>query len=116
MTTPGKLKITIKINEFADDVQVNENNWKSFVIDCDGTQVSITVKPKVFKKVEQAKENYPMWVGACSFTVPGGNVDPWGKPPRRDLSSINPTSRYLSASQKSRNPVLKSLHESNIGD
>jgi hypothetical protein len=60
-------------------VQVNENNWKSFVIDCDGTQVSITVKSKVFKKVEQAKENYPMWVGACSSAVPGGNTGKLGE-------------------------------------
>ena len=59
MATPGNLDITIKINEFPDDIQVDENNWKSFVIDCDGTQVSVTVKPKVFKKLEQAQRITP---------------------------------------------------------
>ena len=64
--TPGKLEITIKINEFPADVQTVENNWKSFDLDCDGTVFTVTLKPKVFKKLEQAQENFPMWVGAIA--------------------------------------------------
>ena len=66
MTTPGKLEITIKISEFPADVQTVENGWKSFDLDCDGTVFTVTLKPKVFKKLEQAQENYPMWVGAIA--------------------------------------------------
>ncbi|MGL4497615.1 MAG: hypothetical protein ACRCU2_01015, partial [Planktothrix sp.] len=66
MTTPGKLEITIKINEFPADVETIENNWKSFDLDCDGTVFTVIVKPKVFKKLEQAQESYPMWVGAIA--------------------------------------------------
>jgi hypothetical protein len=60
----GKLEVTIKISEFPTDVQTVENGWKSFDVDCDGKIVSVTLKPKMFKKLEDAKANYPMWVGA----------------------------------------------------
>ncbi|HEY9652393.1 MAG TPA: fertility inhibition FinO-like protein [Coleofasciculaceae cyanobacterium] len=66
MPVPGKLELTIKINEFPADVQTVENGWKQFEIDCDGQLVRIKVKPKVFKKLEQAQENYPMWVAAIA--------------------------------------------------
>ncbi|MBD2044092.1 fertility inhibition FinO-like protein [Coleofasciculus sp. FACHB-64] len=66
MTTSGKLEITIKISEFPTDVKTVENGWKSFEIDCDGRLVSVTVKPKVFKKLEQAQAEYPMWVAAIA--------------------------------------------------
>ncbi|MBD1903611.1 fertility inhibition FinO-like protein [Trichocoleus sp. DQ-A3] len=66
MTTSGKLEITIKISEFPADIKTVENGWKSFEIDCDGRLVSVTVKPKVFKKLEQAQAEYPMWVAAIA--------------------------------------------------
>ena len=66
MTTSGKLEITIKISEFPADVKTVENGWKSIEIDCDGRLVSVTVKPKVFKKLEQAQAEYPMWVAALA--------------------------------------------------
>ncbi|MEW5861444.1 MAG: fertility inhibition FinO-like protein [Cyanobacteriota bacterium] len=66
MPTPGKLELTIKINEMPADVETVENNWKQFDLDCDGQLVRVRVKPKVFKKLEQAQENYPMWVAAIA--------------------------------------------------
>ena len=66
MSIPGKLELTIKINEFPADVQTVENGWKQFDLDCDGKLISVKVKPKVFKKLEQAQENYPMWVAAIA--------------------------------------------------
>ncbi len=66
MATPGKLELTIKINEFPADVQTIENGWKEFELDCEGQLVTIKVKPKVFKKLEQAQADYPMWVAAIA--------------------------------------------------
>ena len=66
MSIPGKLELTIKINEFPADAQTVENGWKQFELDCDGQLISVKVKPKVFKKLEQAQENYPMWVAAIA--------------------------------------------------
>lgn len=65
MTVTGKLEITIKINEMPDAKTV-ENNWKSFEVDCDGRIISVTVKPKVWKKLEDAQANFPMWVAAIA--------------------------------------------------
>ncbi len=35
-------------------------------MDCDGQIFSVTVKPKVFKKLEDAQANYPQWVAAIA--------------------------------------------------
>ena len=64
MAVTGKLELTLKITEFPTDVQTVENNWKQFTVDCDGRIFTITVKPKMFKKLEEAQANYPLWVAA----------------------------------------------------
>jgi hypothetical protein len=66
MPTPGKLELTIKINEMPADVRTVENGWKEFDLDCEGQLVRVKLKPKVFKKLEQAQESYPMWVAAIA--------------------------------------------------
>lgn len=66
MPTSGKLELTIKINEMPDEIRTVENGWKEFDLDCDGQLVRVKVKPKVFKKLEQAQESYPMWVAAIA--------------------------------------------------
>lgn len=66
MPTAGKLELTIKINEMPDDIRTVENGWKEFDLDCDGQLVRVKIKPKVFKKLEQAQESYPMWVAAIA--------------------------------------------------
>jgi hypothetical protein len=66
MPTLGKMELTIKINEFPADVKTVENGWKEFELDCEGQLVKIIVKPKVFKKLEQAQADYPMWVAAIA--------------------------------------------------
>ena len=64
LMTTGKLEVTIKINELPTNVQTNTDNWKIFQLDCDGRVVSVTVKPKIWKKLEDAATNYPQWVAA----------------------------------------------------
>ena len=66
MAVTGKLELTLKITEFPTDVQTVENNWKQFLVDCDGRIFTITVKPKMFKKLEEAQANYPLWVAAIA--------------------------------------------------
>jgi hypothetical protein len=66
MAIQGKLELTIFINELPVDVSVDKDGWKSFDLDCDGKILSVTVKPKVFKKLEDAQANYPQWVAAIA--------------------------------------------------
>ncbi|WP_068820477.1 fertility inhibition FinO-like protein [Phormidesmis priestleyi] len=91
MTVTGKLELTIKINEFPSDVKT-ENNLKTFEIDCDGQIVSVTLKPKMFKKLEDAQANFPMWVAAVAgkmgqptekgFVLAEANIQVFEKKPK----------------------------------
>jgi len=45
---------------------LKKDNWKIFQLDCDGRVVEVTVKPKIWKKLEDAAANYPMWVAAIA--------------------------------------------------
>lgn len=76
MPTVEKLELTLKINEFPKDVQTKENGVKQFDIDTGGQIVSVSLKPKVFKKLEQARENYPMWASAIALA--DGGEDSFG--------------------------------------
>lgn len=75
MAIPGKLEVTIKINQLP-EAKVVENNWRQFEIDCDGKEVTVTVKPKIFKKLEEAQANYPEWVAAITGQI--GEATPTG--------------------------------------
>ena len=65
MPTSGRLEVTIKINELPEAKTV-ENGWQQFYLDCDGRVVMVKVKPKVWKKLTQAQEQYPLWVAAIA--------------------------------------------------
>ena len=66
MAVTGKLEITIKISEFPAEAETVENGWRSFKVDCNGKMVAITVKPKMFRKLEEAQANYPQWIAAIA--------------------------------------------------
>ena len=58
--TIGKLELIIKINELPNNIETNKDNWKTFELDCDSRVVFVTVKSKIWKKLEEAATNYPM--------------------------------------------------------
>lgn len=66
MAVQGKLEVTIKINELPAISSKDKNGWVTFELDCEGRIFSATVKPKVFKKLEDAQANFPMWVAAIA--------------------------------------------------
>jgi hypothetical protein len=68
MSILGKLEATIKISEVPAS-EIVENGWHHFTIDCEGKQVSVTVKPKVWKKLTTADEQYTDWVAAVSGRI-----------------------------------------------
>jgi hypothetical protein len=59
----GNLELTIK-NKDMPEAKTVTNGWKQFDIDCDGVVFTITVKPKAWKKFEEAQAAYPQWVAA----------------------------------------------------
>lgn len=62
MSMLGKLQLTIKIDQVPAGVKTIENGWKQFEIDTGGQLVTLTFRPQVFKQLEQAQENYSLWV------------------------------------------------------
>ena len=69
MPVVGKMEVIIKISEFPEDVKTVTNNWKEFVVEADGKQITITAKPKMFTKIEQAKQQFPQWVAAINGKI-----------------------------------------------
>jgi hypothetical protein len=65
MAISGKLEITIKITDFPTASTV-ENGWKYFEVECDGQTISVNIRPKVWKKLEDAQANFPLWVAAIT--------------------------------------------------
>lgn len=102
MPVPGKLEVTIKINTIpADaDVATDANGWKTFVADCDGTRVSIHVRPRVWNKLAQAATNWPLWVAAITgsmgqrtadgFALDEPNIQVFERKPKPDPAAAPP--------------------------
>jgi hypothetical protein len=66
MATPAKLELTIKFSTLPDVTTTPPNGWKSFTLDCDGQRVKVTVRPKLWTKLETAASTWPQWVAAVA--------------------------------------------------
>lgn len=66
MTIPGKLEVMIKINQLPDEVTTKSNGWKEFSVDCGGRLVSITLRPRMWTKLEEANKSFPLWVATIT--------------------------------------------------
>ena len=73
---PGKMEITVKISQFPTEINTVTNGWKQFMVDADGCEINITVRPKVFAKLEEAQKTYPQWVAAITGKL--GELTPKG--------------------------------------
>lgn len=70
MPVPGKLEVTIKINKLPEDVTTNKHGWKEFKIDCEGGRiVSVSLRPRMWTKLEEANTTFPLWIAAITGTM-----------------------------------------------
>lgn len=67
MPTPGKLEVTIKINQLPTEVSTDKNGWKEFELDL-GKQrgAHISLRPRMWNRLEQAAQAYPHWVAVIT--------------------------------------------------
>ena len=65
----GKLEICIKINDLPNDSKTLRNGWEEFIIDTQGKMVKITVRPRTWKKLQEASRNYPAWIANIRGTI-----------------------------------------------
>ncbi|MBW4636447.1 MAG: fertility inhibition FinO-like protein [Iphinoe sp. HA4291-MV1] len=95
--TLGKLEVAIKINELP-RAKIVENGWQQFEIDCDGRIITVTIKPKVGKKLTDAQANYPQWVAAIAgkmgeaiengFVLQEPNIQTFEKKPKAEAAQL----------------------------
>ena len=93
----GKLEISVKITELP-QAQTVENGWLQFEIDCGDHIVSVTVKPKIWKKLTDAQANYSMWVAAITgkmgdatdkgFVLIEPNIQTFEKKPKAPADAV----------------------------
>ena len=69
MPTPGKLEVAIKINQLPADVTTKSNGWKEFILECGDRLVTVSLRPRMWNKLEEAQKSFPAWVAAISGTM-----------------------------------------------
>jgi hypothetical protein len=62
MPIPGKMEITLKINTLPTEVVTDKHGWKRFTVDCGGRPVQISLRPRMWTKIEDAARNWPLWL------------------------------------------------------
>ena len=66
MPISGRLEVTIKIHDIPTDAITKSNGWKEFTLDCGGRPVQVTVRPRMWMRLEEAAAAYPLWVGSIT--------------------------------------------------
>jgi hypothetical protein len=56
MPVQGKSEVILKISQYPDNVKTVTNGWKEFDIESNGRFFRITIKPKIFNKLDESKK------------------------------------------------------------
>ncbi|MCP5425335.1 MAG: ProQ/FinO family protein [Gammaproteobacteria bacterium] len=59
-TVKGRLELTLKINELPKAIPSQRDF--TFGVDCDGTLIQVSVRPRLWNRLTQAAKDYPEWV------------------------------------------------------
>ncbi|WP_256872008.1 hypothetical protein [Nostoc sp. TCL26-01] len=115
----GKLEVTIKINELP-QAKIVENNWQQFDIDCDGRIITLTVKPKIWRKLSDAASNYPQWVAAISgkigqptehgFVLDEPNIQVFERQPKESTITLGQLEKTLLTGNFSQTKEVKKIN------
>ncbi len=72
----GYMELKLKINDLPTDSKTLRNGWEEFIIKANGQNVKIVVRPRTWKKLQQANREFPLWVanikGKMGRHVKGG--------------------------------------------
>ena len=96
MAIPGKLEVTLKINQLPEAKPASAQTML-FAVQADGKTVVVEVKNKVWNNLKAASENYPQWVAAITgkmgegvsggFRLDGPAVQVFEKKPKPEAAA-----------------------------
>lgn len=66
MAIAGKLEAIVKFGALPTDVSTDKSGHKTFAIQCETHAVRMTLRPKLWKKLEDAARDWPQWVAAVA--------------------------------------------------
>jgi hypothetical protein len=66
MPVSGKMEVTVKFTQFPADAQPVGKDRKEIRLLCDGREVRIALGPKAFARLEQARAQWPYWMGVIA--------------------------------------------------
>ena len=62
----AKLEVILKLNELPRGAFTLPGGHKQFYLDCSGRTVTVTLRPKLWTKLETAARDWPQWVGTVT--------------------------------------------------
>lgn len=98
MTVPGKLELTLKIDQLPSSVHTDKNGWKTFLILCDAKEIEVKMRPKMFNKLSHAAANWPLWVASIAGQM--------GPPTAKGFELLEPNVQVFERKAKPADPKL----------
>lgn len=62
----GKLEVNIKITELPKEVRTIKKGWQEFFISADDQKICVRVRPRIWKKLQEANEQFPQWIASIT--------------------------------------------------
>lgn len=62
----AKMELVLKFSEIPAPVSVVKDGWLEFSLNTGSGVITVTLKPKMFKKLEEAAAAWPQWVAALT--------------------------------------------------
>jgi predicted DNA-binding transcriptional regulator AlpA len=69
MALDGKIEVKIKINEFPKETRLVKNGWREFFVNAEGQRVGLKVRPRIWRKMQEANEQFPQWTAAITGKI-----------------------------------------------
>jgi hypothetical protein len=66
MSVQGKLEVTIKINRLPAEITTDKNGWKEFDVDFGKRGARVSLRPRMWNRIEQAANTYPHWIAVIT--------------------------------------------------
>lgn len=66
LATAAKIEVVLKIKEVPAGARQVKNGRTEFALDADGQEVTVTVRPRMWQKLEQVAADWPQWVASIT--------------------------------------------------